>query len=1047
MPVRARCSQGVPIPGTILGRLTIALIAAVAMLWPAPSALAVPAHPAPAVVEQPDGTKVVVRLRGDERVHWHEDARGYPVTRSAATRQWVYAVERDGALAPTQHVVGRSDPRQAGIQMTAGRLPSAPADDAAPSSSPSRSSVRQPTQRASTSGTMKNLVLLVNFSDVNVAYTAGQYDDLFNVVGYTADGATGSVRDYYDEVSYGALTVVTTVVEPVTLNNGYAYYGQNDAWGWDLRPREMVEEALAKLDARGFDFSTVDGDGDGWVDCLTVVHAGRDEACSGNDPDYIWSHKWGIHSVTTYDGVKLYAYHTVPAQRGWDSSPATWGLLRIGVVCHEMGHILGLPDLYDTDYSSMGVGDFCLMAGGSWNGDSGSCPAHMSAWCKVELGWVAPTVISGPGSYNVAQVATNDQIYKIQGDLPANEYFLVENRQGVGFDAALPGALRGLMIWHVDENRAGNTDENHYKVDVEEASGPQHLQLDQNYGNDLDYFRNGNATTFTDETTPSNVGYGGTPLGLNIVSVSATGATMSFSVVDPDGSTVAIAGYVKTAGGDPVQGVDVDADNGGGSDATDADGFYQLYVTAGWSGSVTPSRTGGTFVPVSRNYVNVTENQANQDFEITIGTGTLSVAAQDHNGDPVSGAIIVNGQTKATGSWSDTVWVGDHTVQFGPVAGYVTPDDQSVAVLESQTTNVIGTYLPVLGAEASAEPDVILPGETAELTVTGVGGVPGYDYAWNTGQTTATITVAPSATTAYTATVTDSLGQEAQATVQVIVATPVSATAMADCGSIAAGDSCGLIAGASGGVAPYSYRWSNGKTGDEITVAPTKTTTYTVTVTDALGQEDQASVQVQVVPSLTASVTAEPDFLLPGDASLLTASASGGQGPYFYRWNDGRIFEVVFVVPSKTTTYTVTVTDTLGQEATASVQVQVASTLAVTAEASPSSVQAGQSTTLSAAAAGGVGPYTYVWNTGATWSSVQASPAVPTTYSVTARDSLGQTANASVTVNVTQVAGEIDQTPPAAACFAPVMATGLMIVIAGFAMAGRQGARRGRFNR
>src|SRR4030066_142534 len=85
-----------------------------------------------------------------------------------------------------------------------------------------------------------------------------------------------------------------------------------------------------------------------------------------------------------------------------------------------------------------------------------------------------------------------------QGDFPSTQYFLVENRQGVGFDAALPGSQRGVLIWHIDETQPDNDDQTHYKVDLEEASGTQHLEQNLNAGEDSDYFRTGNATVFTE---------------------------------------------------------------------------------------------------------------------------------------------------------------------------------------------------------------------------------------------------------------------------------------------------------------------------------------------------------------------------------------------------------------------------------------------------------------------------------------------------------------------------------------------------------------------
>jgi M6 family metalloprotease-like protein len=87
-------------------------------------------------------------------------------------------------------------------------------------------------------------------------------------------------------------------------------------------------------------------------------------------------------------------YHTEPERRGFDNDPGSQGITRIGVICHENGHFLDLPDLYDYGGDSAGVGNFCLMAGGSWNGNYGTQPAHMSAWCKKILGWLTPTTLT-----------------------------------------------------------------------------------------------------------------------------------------------------------------------------------------------------------------------------------------------------------------------------------------------------------------------------------------------------------------------------------------------------------------------------------------------------------------------------------------------------------------------------------------------------------------------------------------------------------------------------------------------------------------------------
>ena len=526
----------------ILAGALMLLAAAILVLSPG-TAWGVSASPEPIIVSQPGGSTITLYLKGDEYFHWNEDATGFPVVRSADGRSWVYAIEQLGQLVPSSVMAGSVNPLLAGLpKPDIQHLRS----EALKTSRPMLES-QADIQRAPMASTMYNLVLLVDFTDLTVTKTTQEFDDLFNQVGYSADGATGSVKDYYDETSYSQLDVVSTVVEPVTISQGYAYYGRNSG-GFDIRPREMVAEALAALEARGFDFSSVDGDGDGWIDGLTVIHAGGGEEYSGNDPDYIWSHQWALISTVVYDGTSIRPYHTEPARRGWDSTPSSWGITRIGVICHETGHFLGLPDLYDYGYDSRGVGYFCLMAGGSW-GNGGATPVHFSAWCKTDLGWVTPTDITLGGPYMISQVETNQEIYKLQGPFASTEYFLVENRQGVGFDVSLPGTERGIVIYHVDETQSTNNDQTHYLVDVEEASGTQHLELNLNSGEDSDYYRSTNVTEFTGLTTPDNLSYGGTPLGLDIRMVSESGSMMSFVV---NGMTISITAPT------PAEVVDVD---------------------------------------------------------------------------------------------------------------------------------------------------------------------------------------------------------------------------------------------------------------------------------------------------------------------------------------------------------------------------------------------------------------------------------------------------------------------------------------------------------
>ena len=115
-----------------------------------------------------------------------------------------------------------------------------------------------------------------------------------------------------------------------------------------------------------------------------IIHSGPGAEFTGNVND-IWSHKWGI-TPQSRDGVLISSYAIMPEY--W----STPGDITIGVFAHELGHVFGLPDLYDRDGSSRGVGRWSLMATGAWNGSLGNSPAHLDAWCKVQLGFVTPIV-------------------------------------------------------------------------------------------------------------------------------------------------------------------------------------------------------------------------------------------------------------------------------------------------------------------------------------------------------------------------------------------------------------------------------------------------------------------------------------------------------------------------------------------------------------------------------------------------------------------------------------------------------------------------------
>lgn len=666
-----------------------ALAAALLLACLAVPARAVPAHPRAAAVAQADGSTVTVRLRGDEYHHWHEDRDGYTVLRDKAAGNWFYAEQAaDGSLRPGAHRLGAAEPGKLGLKRglkDARRVKAGAArrqrDDnarrARASASPFRVSAAPggalsavspaaalPARAPILTGTMKNLVILARFSDHAATHSQPSFNNLFNQVGYNLDGAVGSVKDYFLEVSYGNLTVQSVVTAWVTLPQNQAYYGANDVDGYDVRPREMVRDAINALEASGFDFSQADGNGDGEVDGLTVIHSGFAEEYTDNPTDAIWSHQWELITPLTYDGVRMEAYHTEAEVRGWSDTPSSQGISRIGVICHETGHFLGLPDLYDTTYESNGVGSFCLMGGGSWNGadEDGASPAHLSAWPKKALGWAAATQLTTIGTKSLGRIAEDPAALYLLRDsaFPASEYFLIENRQGYGFDAYLPGAARGLLVWHVDESVAGNDNPAHYKVDLEEASGTQHLTAAYNgaTGDDNDYYRAGGNASFSDITSPDSRSYAGQNLKLPVSAVSATGAAMTFylgtSDVTPPAAVAAVYDGL-TAGSDiattgSLTQLSANWPASAGDPETGLAGYYYAIGTAPGGTNVAGWTSNGLSLSVTRSGLTLTPGQ----------TYYFSVKAQSGVG-VYSAETWSNGQTVDTQSPADVAYVHDGT--------------------------------------------------------------------------------------------------------------------------------------------------------------------------------------------------------------------------------------------------------------------------------------------------------------------------------------------------------------------------------------------------
>ncbi len=372
--------------------------------------------------------------------------------------------------------------------------------------------------RAPGSAGFKILALLVKFSDKNSSVSATFYDSLL----FNANGNT--VNSYFNEISYGQIDLITvnlpTAIGWRTAPSTYAYYvGTSYGTGTYPQNSQRLAEDMINLTDSLVDFSNYDNDGDGWVDCLLIIHTGTGAELSGSTAD-MWSHKWGLKTSLNRDGVWLSSYTVQPEY--WYVS----GDMTPGVYAHELSHGFGLPDLYDTDNSSYGLGKWCIMAYGSWNGPGGlgGSPAHPCAWSREQMGIITPTnVTSNQTGVTILPVEAGGAVYRMwTSGAASNEYFLVENRLKTGFDTYLPAS--GLMIWHIDDGKSSNqqewyptqpgkVDANHYWVALEQADGLYQIEKKTNSGDAGDPYPGSAAnTSFTAISSPSSDAYqsGGT---------------------------------------------------------------------------------------------------------------------------------------------------------------------------------------------------------------------------------------------------------------------------------------------------------------------------------------------------------------------------------------------------------------------------------------------------------------------------------------------------------------------------------------------------------
>lgn len=334
-----------------------------------------------------------------------------------------------------------------------------------------------------TIGSPKIPVIMVEFADKKFQpeMTTDKLDRILNAEGYHEDNnyEVGSVKDYFKAQSRGMFTPDFQVVAKVELTKGYAYYGENNNGvhgGGDINAYAMVKEAVNSAISQGVDFDQFKTNGK--VPNVIVYYAGCGEATGGDD-NTIWPHELDLPiSYGNMGGHQFGSYFVGNELYGTDTNHSMMG---IGVLVHEFGHAMGLPDFYDPSYSysgDSGFGDWSVMDNGAYVNNA-YAPVGYNAYERSFMGWLDIKEITEPGLVTLASPNSTEGDIAVMFRNPSNtrEYFIFENRQPGTWCPEAFGS--GVLLTRVAYNSAAwtyntvNTNQTQKRAMVVTADGSQ----------------------------------------------------------------------------------------------------------------------------------------------------------------------------------------------------------------------------------------------------------------------------------------------------------------------------------------------------------------------------------------------------------------------------------------------------------------------------------------------------------------------------------------------------------------------------------------------
>ncbi len=495
---------------------------------------------------QPDGSSFLASLKGDEFAKVLTTADGHTVTKGEDGFYRYAFFNPDGSREISTYKVGDNVPSMVldGFRYIPWR---ALREKAAKVRSTRRGETGNYVRtRASQSNKKHCIVILAQFQDKTFLNGESRRQEFMDLI--TKEGSN-SVLDYFNDQFKGSYEFNFTIGPVVTLPKDLSYYGKNedDKAGRDTNPQELVRDACMLSDPF-VDFSEFDDDGDGTVDNVFVIVAGKSEA-EGADSDCMWPHQWYVPNLSL-DGKRILTYAlstelTVQSQNS--TGQLVWGLCNIGTFCHEYSHVLGLEDYYDTDEDGSGGTSkgmwvsTALMDGGNFN-NIGKTPPYYNALDREMLGIGKPEKMK-TGTVTLEPVDRNGRYLILEHPSDPAEFFLFECRAPKGWDTYIGGS--GLAIYHVDmsHNFAGWSDEAENNVNAEYRWSNNEINCNPSYecadmietsSGAIDvrqaFFPYRTINSFNANSSPSFTFNDGTPAPFALAGITRNGENVTFTV-------------------------------------------------------------------------------------------------------------------------------------------------------------------------------------------------------------------------------------------------------------------------------------------------------------------------------------------------------------------------------------------------------------------------------------------------------------------------------------------------------------------------------------